>query len=85
MEIHSYRGSLDPLWNSTTMVGVHSYGIPQLVQTDDGVEITNRYTSRRLANQPRNRRASRTLPYLVWQNNRHPYWSLKDLTPHEKF
>jgi hypothetical protein len=26
MENHSYQGSLDPLWNSTAMVGVHSYG-----------------------------------------------------------
>jgi hypothetical protein len=30
MEIHSYQGALDPLWNSTAMVRVHSYGIPQL-------------------------------------------------------
>jgi hypothetical protein len=29
MEIHSYQGSLDPLWNSTAMEGVRSYGIPQ--------------------------------------------------------
>jgi hypothetical protein len=29
MEIHSYHGSVNPLWNSTAMVRVHSYGIPQ--------------------------------------------------------
>jgi hypothetical protein len=43
MEIHSYQGSLDPLWNSTAMVGVHSYGIPEQVQTDSGVECTHRF------------------------------------------
>jgi hypothetical protein len=32
MENQSYQGSLDPLWNSTAMVGVHSYGIPEQVQ-----------------------------------------------------
>jgi hypothetical protein len=30
MENHSYEGSMDQLWNSTAMVGVHSYGKPQL-------------------------------------------------------
>jgi hypothetical protein len=30
MEIHSYHGSVDPLWNSTATVGVRSYGKPQL-------------------------------------------------------
>jgi hypothetical protein len=30
MENHSYQGSLDPLWNSTAMEGVHSYGNSQL-------------------------------------------------------
>jgi hypothetical protein len=30
MEIHSYQGSLDPLWNSTAMEAVDSYGNSQL-------------------------------------------------------
>jgi hypothetical protein len=30
MENHSYQGSLDPLWNSTAMEAVHSYGNSQL-------------------------------------------------------
>jgi hypothetical protein len=47
MEIHSYQGSLDPLWNSTAMVRVHSYGIPEQVQTDNGVECTHRFPARR--------------------------------------
>jgi hypothetical protein len=34
MENHSYEGSIDQLWNSTAMVGVHSYGIPEQVHTD---------------------------------------------------
>jgi hypothetical protein len=34
MENHSYEGSIDQLWNSTSMVGVHSYGIPEQVHTD---------------------------------------------------
>jgi hypothetical protein len=37
MENHSYEGSIDQLWNSTAMVGVDSYGIPERVQTDNGV------------------------------------------------
>jgi hypothetical protein len=47
MEFHSYQGSLDPLWNSTAMVGVHSYGIPEQVQTDSGVECTHRFPAAR--------------------------------------
>jgi hypothetical protein len=47
MEIHSYQGSLDPLWNSTAMVGVHSYGIPEQVKTDTGVESTHRFPAGR--------------------------------------
>jgi hypothetical protein len=47
MEIHSYLSSLDPLWNSTAMVGVHSYGIPEQVQTDSGVECTDRFPAAR--------------------------------------
>jgi hypothetical protein len=47
MEIHSYQASLDPLWNSTAMVGVHSYGIPELVQPDSGVECTHRFPAAR--------------------------------------
>jgi hypothetical protein len=47
MEFHSYQGSLDPLWNSTAMVGVHSYGIPEQVHTDSGVECTHRFPARR--------------------------------------
>jgi hypothetical protein len=47
MEIHSYQGSLNPLWNSTAMVGVHSYGIPEQVPTDSGVECTHRLPAAR--------------------------------------
>jgi hypothetical protein len=47
MEIHSYQGSLDTLRNSIAAVGVHSYGIPELVQTDSGVECTHRFPARR--------------------------------------
>jgi hypothetical protein len=47
MEIHSYQGSSDLLWNSTAMVGVHSYGIPEQVHTDNGVECTHRFPARR--------------------------------------
>jgi hypothetical protein len=46
MEIHSYEGPIDQLWNSTAMVGIHSYGIPEQVQTDNGVRFTHRDTSR---------------------------------------
>jgi hypothetical protein len=35
-------------WNSTAMVGVHSYGIPEQVQTDSGVECTHRFPAARL-------------------------------------
>jgi hypothetical protein len=47
MENHSYQGSLDPLWNSTAMEGVHSYGIPEQVKTDNGVECTHRFPAGR--------------------------------------
>jgi hypothetical protein len=47
MENHSYEGSIDQLWNSTAMVGVHSYGIPEQVQTDSGVECTHRFPAAR--------------------------------------
>jgi hypothetical protein len=47
MEIHSYQGSLDQLWNSTAMVGVHSYGIPEQIKTDSGVDCTHRFPARR--------------------------------------
>jgi hypothetical protein len=35
MEIHSHPGSVDPLWNSTAMVGVHSYGITEQVKKEN--------------------------------------------------
>jgi hypothetical protein len=46
MENHSYEGSIDQLWNSTAMVGAHSFGIPEQVQTDSGVECTHRFPAR---------------------------------------
>jgi hypothetical protein len=46
MENHSYEGSIDQLWNSTAMVGGHSYGIPEQVQTDSGVECIHRFPAR---------------------------------------
>jgi transposase InsO family protein len=119
------------------MVGVHSYGIPEQVQTDSGVECTHRFPARRriqsgpgtcaLFEQFLNSHAiehrlirvrtpehngkverfnatiKRQLQrvahngmslaefqrviddYLVWYNKRRPHWSLKGLTPHEKF
>jgi hypothetical protein len=47
MENQSYEGSIDPLWNSTAMAGVHSYGIPEQVQPDSGVEYTQRFPAAR--------------------------------------
>jgi hypothetical protein len=47
MENHSYQGSLDPLWNSTAIVGVHSYGIPEQIKTGSGVDCTHRFPARR--------------------------------------
>jgi transposase InsO family protein len=113
------------------------YGIPERVQTDNGVEFTNRYTSRRRVqsgpgtyalfeqflnshaiehrlirvrtpehngkierfNATIKRQLQRVAhngmslaefqrvidDYLVWYNKRRPHWSLKGLTPHEKF
>jgi hypothetical protein len=55
MENHSYEGSIDQLWNSTAMVGLHSYGIPEQVQTNSGVECTHRFpAARRIQSGPRN-------------------------------
>jgi hypothetical protein len=47
MENHSYESPIDQLWNSTAMVRVHSYGIPEQVQTDSGVECTHRFPAAR--------------------------------------
>jgi hypothetical protein len=46
MEFHSH-GARAQLWNSAAMVRVHSYGIPELVQTDNGVEFTHRFPAHR--------------------------------------
>jgi hypothetical protein len=55
MEIHSYQGSSDTLRNSIAVVDVHSYGIPELVQPDSGVECTHRFPARRrIQSGPRN-------------------------------
>jgi hypothetical protein len=46
MEFRSH-GARSQLWNSTAMAGVHSYGIPEQVQTESCVEFTHRFPAHR--------------------------------------
>jgi hypothetical protein len=80
MEFHSYQGSLGPLWNSTAMAGVHSYGIPEQVQTDSGTASLRAGES-----------SQAPVPACFSHNScmtvlcHRSYWSPEVLAPHEKF